>query len=151
MPPAIRRATPDDIPAIRALEQRAPSAAHWSAEEYRKLVATAVVLVAEQESSICGMICAKPVAAEWELENVVVAEPFLRRGVADSLVRALLDQATRAAASGIFLEVRESNLPARRLYAKHGFRETGRRRDYYQNPPEDAILCARLLMSKMGL
>jgi ribosomal-protein-alanine N-acetyltransferase len=146
MPLAIRRATPDDIPAIQALEQRAPSAAHWSAQEYGKLIATGVVLVAEKESEICGFVCAKPVGSEWELENIVVEKPFLRQGVADSLMRALLDVASHAAASKIFLEVRESNLPARQLYEKHGFRETGRRRNYYQNPPEDAILYARSLL-----
>jgi ribosomal-protein-alanine N-acetyltransferase len=63
-------------------------------------------------------------------------------------MRALLDQAERAVASKIFLEVRESNLPARRLYEKHGFHETGRRRGYYQNPAEDAILYVRDLMSR---
>ncbi len=157
----IRRATPGDIPAIRALEQQAPIAAHWSTEEYEKLVSTAIVLVAEQEGEVCGMICAKPIAGEWELENIVVGEGFLRRGVADCLMRALLDHAERvpqvrarslganlgsgATASNIFLEVRESNLPARRLYEKHGFRETGRRRNYYQNPSEDAILYVRPL------
>ncbi len=40
----------------------------------------------------------------------------------------------------ILLEVRESNLPARRLYEKHAFRDVGRRRMYYKDPAEDAIL-----------
>lgn len=149
MPPAIRRATLNDIPAIRALEQHAPSAAHWLAEEYAKLIATGIVLVTEQEGEICGMVCAKSVAGEWELENIVVAARFLRRGVADALMRALLDQAKSAGASKIFLEVRESNLPARRLYEKHGFREIGRRRRYYQNPLEDATLYGYPVASKV--
>ncbi len=86
------------------------------------------------------MICAKPLVDEWELENIVVAEHSRCRGVADSLVRMLLDLARAAAVHRICLEVRESNLPARHLYEKHGFREIGRRRNYYQNPQEDAIL-----------
>ncbi len=140
----IRCAKPEDISGIRALEQKASSAAHWSAQEYEKLVAAAGVLVAEHEGQICGMLCAKRLGAEWELENIVVAEEFQRRGVADSLMVALLDQARREAAT-IFLEVRESNLPARHLYVKHGFRESSRRRKYYQNPPEDAILYSRAI------
>jgi ribosomal-protein-alanine N-acetyltransferase len=139
-PPAIRPAVLDDIAAIRALEQEAPSAAHWPAEEYAKLIASGVVLVAEQGAELCGFVCAKSVCSEWELENIVVASSLLRRGVADSLMRALLDHAERSVASKIFLEVRESNPPARRLYEKHGFRETGRRRSYYQGPCEDAIV-----------
>lgn len=161
LPLTIRPATPVDIPGVRALAQQAANAAHWSEEEYANLGSTAIVLVAEQEGEICGMVCAKPVAGEWELENIVVAAGILRCGVADTLMRELLatiqpmpqvrahsldaNLGNSAAPSNIFLEVRESNLPARRLYEKHGFRETARRRNYYQNPPEDAILYARPL------
>lgn len=162
-PPAIRRATSDDVPAIRALEQQAASAAHWPEQEYEKLVSTAIVLVAEREGEISGMICAKPITGDWELENIVVSKDVLRRGVADFLMRALLDHIDRvpqvharsldanlggSATRCIFLEVRESNLPARRLYEKHGFRQTGRRCNYYQSPPEDAVLYSRPLPSR---
>jgi [ribosomal protein S18]-alanine N-acetyltransferase len=137
---AIRRATQDDIPAIQAIEQQAPSAAHWPAEEYVHLVVAATVLIAEQKGQLCGFVCAKDVAGEWELENIVVASPFLRQGIADTLMKALFKRARSAGGSKVFIEVRESNRPARNLYEKHGFRQTGRRRHYYQNPNEDAIL-----------
>lgn len=148
MPPNIRRARADDIPAIRALEQQAASAAHWPAEEYERRVDSGVIFVAEQDGQPCGFVCARGAAGDWELENIVVVSGLRRRGVADSLMRALLDQAGRAGASRIFLEVRESNLPARRLYEKHGFGDTGRRRSYYRDPPEDAILYARSLLRR---
>jgi ribosomal-protein-alanine N-acetyltransferase len=77
-----------------------------------------------------------------EVENLVVAAEFLRRGMADGLLRELIQRAENKAVSAILLEVRESNLPSRRLYEKHGFREEGRRRAYYRDPIEDAILCA---------
>jgi [ribosomal protein S18]-alanine N-acetyltransferase len=54
----------------------------------------------------------------------------------------LIQRAENEAASAILLEVRESNLPARRLYEKHGFRGVGRRQVYYMDPTEDAILYA---------
>ena len=142
MPVAIRSATLNDVPAILAMEQRAPGAAHWTAEQYSKLVGGGVVLVAEEAGQLCGFICAKAVASEWEVENVVVAAAFVRRGMANELVRNLIQRAENEAASAILLEVRESNLPARRLYEKHGFREAGRRRAYYRDPVEDAILYA---------
>jgi ribosomal-protein-alanine N-acetyltransferase len=69
-----------------------------------------------------------------------VAAQFLRHGIADELLRELIQRAQSEAASAALLEVRESNLPARRLYEKHRFREVGRRRMYYKDPPEDAIL-----------
>jgi ribosomal-protein-alanine N-acetyltransferase len=146
MPVAIRSAALTDVPAILAIEQQAPGAAHWTAEQYKKLVGSGVVLVAEEAvektSQVCGFICAKAVAGEWEIENVVVAAAFLRRGIANELVRELIQRAENEAASAILLEVRESNLPARRLYEKHGFREVGHRRGYYGDPVENAILYA---------
>jgi [ribosomal protein S18]-alanine N-acetyltransferase len=146
MPVAIRSAALTDVPAILAIEQQAPGAAHWTAEQYQKLLGSGVVLVAEdaaeEAGQLCGFVCAKAAAGEWEIENVVVAAAFLRRGVANELFRSLIQRAAGEAASAILLEVRESNLPARRLYEKHGFREVGRRRLYYRDPVEDAILYA---------
>jgi ribosomal-protein-alanine N-acetyltransferase len=142
MPLAIRSALLNDVPAILAIEQQAPSAAHWSSEQYRKLVGSGLVLVAEETDTICGFVCAQAVSGEWEIENVVVADGFLRRGIASELVREMIQRAQNEAASAILLEVRESNLSARRLYEKHGFREVGRRRAYYRDPAEDAILYA---------
>jgi ribosomal-protein-alanine N-acetyltransferase len=146
MPVAIRSAALNDVSAILAIEQQAPGAAHWTAEQYQKLVGSGVVLVAEEAAEEagkpCGFVCAKAVAGEWEIENIVVAAEFLGRGVANELLRALIQRAANGAASAILLEVRESNLPARRLYEKNGFREVGRRRVYYRDPVEDAILYA---------
>lgn len=142
MPVAIRSAALNDVPAILAIEQQARSAAHWAPDQYSKLVGSGVVLVAEEAGELCGFVCAKALAGEWEIENVVVAAKFLRHGIANELVRELIQRATEEASSAVLLEVRESNLPARRLYEKHGFREVGRRRVYYRDPTEDAILYA---------
>jgi ribosomal-protein-alanine N-acetyltransferase len=142
MPVILRSATLDDVPAILAIEQQAASAAHWPFGQYERLLESGFVWVAEQEGKLCGFVCAKAVADEWEIENVVVAGEFLRQGIADRLMQALIDQAEKGAASRILLEVRESNRPARQLYEKHAFREVGRRREYYRNPLEDAILYA---------
>ena len=143
MLPTIRTARLADVPAILAIEHQAASAAHWPVEEYERLIANGVVLLAEQVGKPSGFVCAKAVAGEWEIENVVVAPEFLRQGIADRLIQALIEQVEKVATSRILLEVRESNRPARRLYEKNGFREAGRRRQYYNNPPEDAILYER--------
>ena len=142
MPLAIRSAAPNDVPKILALERQAPRAAHWTPEQYNKLVDCGIVLLAEEAGRLVGFIGAKAVASEWEIENVVVAAELHRRGIGDELLRHLIQRAQNEAASAILLEVRESNGPARRLYEKHGFREVGRRRSYYRDPAEDAILYA---------
>ena len=140
MPPTVRSASLDDLPVILALEQRAASAAHWSEDEYERLLRTGLVLVAERAGQVAGFICAKAAAGEWEIENIVIATEFMRQGIAGRLLRALIEYIAPGTASRILLEVRESNHAARRLYEKHGFREVGSRRNYYNNPSEDAIL-----------
>jgi ribosomal-protein-alanine N-acetyltransferase len=80
-----------------------------------------------------------------EIQNVVVGREFLRQGVASELVQEICARARTAKMSAIILEVRESNRAARALYSKSDFREVGRRRGYYRNPQEDAILYAKRL------
>lgn len=140
MPVTIRSAVPDDVIAILAIERRAPSAAHWTHEQYDQRVAEGMILVSQEAPGISGFVCVRVVAREWEIENIVVAEQERRRGVAGGLLKELLHRARNQAAAAISLEVRESNEPARRLYETRGFQVTGRRRQYYQNPLEDALL-----------
>ena len=77
---------------------------------------------------------------EWEIENIAVAGPARRRGLGTRLLGELLDLARGRGADAVFLEVRESNHAARALYEKWAFLESGRRRGYYKDPEEDAIL-----------
>jgi ribosomal-protein-alanine N-acetyltransferase len=140
MPVTIRSASLDDVPALLAIEREAPSAAHWTAEQYARLVESGVVLMSEEPQRITGFVCANIVAGDWEIENLVVDQQNRRRGIGDALLGELLRSPKIEADSAVWLEVRESNQAARRLYEKHGFRETGRRGGYYRNPDEDGVL-----------
>ena len=140
MPVTIRSAELADLPALLAVERETVSAAHWTVEQYERRVSEDRVLVAAQENEVCGFVCTRVVAEQWEIENIVVSESKRRRGIADELLQTVLNDARDHAATSVRLEVRESNNPARRLYEKHSFRESGRRRGYYQNPLEDAVL-----------
>jgi [ribosomal protein S18]-alanine N-acetyltransferase len=143
MPVSIRDAATADIPAILTVEQSTPSAAHWSADQYQTRIGDGSVIVAEEEGRICGFLCAHVVAGEWEIENVVVEEKFRRHGTGAALMRALLNKWEAADGAAVLLEVRESNAAAHALYKASGLREVGRRRAYYRDPGEDAILYAR--------
>ena len=143
----IRPAIPDDIPAIRALEQQADSAAHWAEREYDALFAAdapariALVAVGKSDAAqVHGFVIARCALDEWEIENVVVADGDRRLGIGTRLVQELLLRVLAAGATSVLLEVRESNTAARRLYEKLGFSEQGRRSNYYRDPPEDALL-----------
>jgi [ribosomal protein S18]-alanine N-acetyltransferase len=143
----IRAASPDDVPQMRALEQQADTAAHWAAREYDALFATdtpvRIALVAVGESNpkeIYGFVIARCAPEDWGIENVVVESEHRRRGVAAKLLQTLLLRASEANATSVLLEVRASNLPARRLYEKLGFSQHGRRSNYYHDPLEDGLL-----------
>jgi len=136
----IRAAVLDDVPALLAIEREATSAAHWTREQYERLVEAGIGLVAGDGGKILGFVCAKKVAGVWEIENLVVAKHGRRRGIGDSLLDELLRRARNEGSPAVWLEVRESNLPALRLYEKHGFCETWRRPGYYSEPVEDAVL-----------
>jgi len=133
------------------LEHQSPAAAHWSRNQYESLFSVAsgqpsevLAWIAEDESEaleILAFLVARRLEAEWELENIVVAEKVRRQGAGTLLLRELIRHAQAQQGSGIFLEVRESNRSARALYQKVGFEEEGLRKSYYASPPEDAILC----------
>jgi [ribosomal protein S18]-alanine N-acetyltransferase len=140
----IRHATEADIPAMMALERHAATAAHWSAEQYRTAFSRdapgRVVLIIEEAASVQGFIAGRVLGEEWEIENIAVAEPARRRGLGTRLLGGFLDMARGRGALTVFLEVRESNLAARRLYEKWAFVQSGRRKLYYREPEEDAIV-----------
>ena len=94
----------------------------------------------EADSAVLGFAIARCATAEWEIENVVVVPEKRRRGVGIKIIRELLLQAQIAGATSVLLEVRESNMAARRLYEKLGFSQQGRRSSYYREPEEDALL-----------
>ena len=139
----IRPATPDDLPAILALERACPTAAHWSETEYRLVFdpgATPRLLLVAQESGMAGFIVARTPGPEWEIENVAVRPEARGRGIGAALVSAVIGEAELHHAESIFLEVRASNTAARALYSRSAFAEVGCRRGYYSHPEEDAVL-----------
>lgn len=151
----IRIATPQDIPEIIRLERQCPTAAHWTEQQYASLldapegIKPRLTLIAERTDSpelgkqifpLFGFLVARQITSEWELENIVVGPESRGKGIGTRLLRELLTHAKQANGEGVFLEVRESNVVARALYEKLGFQQTGRRKSYYANPIEDAVL-----------
>lgn len=139
----IRVAVPDDIAAILAIEQASPGAAHWTGDQYERRIRAGFIIVAEREGTIRGFLCFHAVAGDWEIENVVVTPESRRGGIGAALMELLIKQWEAAGGTALLLEVRESNAAARALYEKSGLREAGRRRDYYRDPVEDAVLYVR--------
>lgn len=130
----IRRGTADDLPAIAAIQSESAEASQWLPDTF--LVAEALQN-AGCDTQVAAFLVVREVAGgEYEILNVAVAHEFRRRGIAAALVGHALHEWPGL----YFLEVREANLAARRLYAKLGFEQCGARRRYYTDPDDNAIV-----------
>jgi ribosomal-protein-alanine N-acetyltransferase len=138
-----RAATQTDLPAIVEIE-RTSFGDPWSEDTFRDLLRLghAIFLVATEGSpeSVCGYVIAAVVADEAEVLNLAVAPQSRRRGLGGRLLDAGLGMIRDRRAREVFLEVRESNAAAIRLYRSRGFLGLTRRARYYRNPVEDALV-----------
>ena len=97
-------------------------------------------LVCVDENSVAGYIGSQTVMGETDMMNVAVHPDHRRKGIAECLVNELVEQLKALESHSLTLEVRASNMPAISLYRKLGFLEVGRRKNYYRNPKEDALI-----------
>jgi [ribosomal protein S18]-alanine N-acetyltransferase len=137
----IRRFRADDAQAISDILRDSAEAAQWPPESYAKLGDSqgGIVFVCVANDLVVGFVAARQTADEAEILNIAVRPDFRRKGVASALLRAALDEFLSSVVARVFLELRESNLPARELYQRHGFVPSGRRKAYYRHPTEDAL------------
>ena len=166
----VRPARPSDQPRLVEIASHSATAAQWNPAEYFKLFApneaeaqpssevnspvvapqidqqtgaqpqSRTVLVVEQDAKVVGFIVGRRLDNEWEIENIAVTGAARRHGLGSRLVGELLDIVRSRGGDTVSLEVRESNRAARSLYERWGFLEVGRRKMYYQNPQEDALV-----------
>ncbi|HKP14552.1 MAG TPA: ribosomal protein S18-alanine N-acetyltransferase [Gemmatimonadaceae bacterium] len=150
----IRRAVRADLADMLRIEQ-ASFADPWTVDS----LATALsldrmhVLVAESVgeghtggdagNGLLGYVVALLIGPEAEIADLAVAPEARRLGVGRALLERVLAELQEAGARTAYLEVRESNGAARTLYETSGFGSVGRRRRYYRNPVEDALLLMR--------
>jgi ribosomal-protein-alanine acetyltransferase len=130
---SVRQAKIADLPDLERIQNHTTEASQWETERYLEYDCC----VAVQGGTVAGFVVSRQTGTgEREVLNLAVAREFRRRGVGSALLR---DQFHRWGGS-FFLEVRESNGTAQNLYRKLGFIEVGRRKEYYDNPTETAIV-----------
>lgn len=158
----MRREDLDDVLRI----ERASFAVPWSERTFRALLerSNAVLLAAEERVEarwatpggdalgprLVGYAVVWLGGGEAELGDLAVEEGARRRGIGAALVKAALEAAADRGATAVFLEVRESNRAARRLYERAGFEHVGTRKRYYVRPVEDALVMRRSVPSPGG-
>jgi ribosomal-protein-alanine N-acetyltransferase len=132
----------DDIPAVQVIE-RASFSAPWPANAYRTELETnklAHYLVVRVGSEIAGFAGLWLMVDEAHITTFAIAPAWRRNHLGEWLLVAVMDAAIERRAAEATLEVRLSNLPARRLYEKFGFRPVGIRPGYYSDNNEDALI-----------
>lgn len=145
----IQKATPADPEAMAAIERECFSDP-WSRSSFEQMTSLAVArtltawLEEAGERRLVGYLIALVIPPEAEIANIAVAPDCRRMGIGAALLAEGMHQMEGEGCDSFFLEVRESNLAAQSLYERLGFVVTGRRRHYYQNPCEDALLMAYL-------
>lgn len=138
----IRQAKLYDVPALSRIEDDSFEAP-WSADSITKDVTaggSVYVAVAECGGEKAGYAEFRNIAGEAQIYNIAVAPEFRRRGIGEALLRHLIAKASEDGCFMVTLEVRSGNEAAMTLYEKLGFREVGRRRNYYSKGGEDAVL-----------
>lgn len=142
----IRPMQREDVPQIAALE-RLCFADPWSEASVAAELENdlSLWLVAEADGSVQGYIGSQSVAPDCDIMNLAVAPGARRQGLGRQLLAALIDALHRRGIERLFLEVRPSNTAARALYDAFGFVQAGRRKGYYVNPTEDALILRKEL------
>lgn len=136
----------EDLDQVTAIEKRNFRDA-WTRRAFLAEMAaspTSQPLVAVYEDRIIGYVVPWFVADELQIANLAIHEDFRRRGLGRLLLARVFEAAQRRGCRKAHLEVRRSNLIAQQFYQSLGFRETGVRRNYY-NQNEDALLMSKNL------
>ena len=133
----------DDLREVEAL-QRLSFTRPWGADSLRWELANSAVarlyLLRDPEGRLAAYCSCWMILDELHINSLAVIEVWRRRGLARHLLRHVFRESIAAGARSATLEVRQSNRAARALYEGLGFRAAAARRDYYQDPREDALV-----------
>ncbi len=134
----VSKLTAVDLPAAAALTQALFPHEHWAAEDLKAEYRT--FFVALEGNSVVGCGGLQILGEQGDVLTIGVDPAHRQKGIGGALLQVMLTSFEEQGGKELFLEVRASNDPARRLYEKHGFSSISIRKNYYQAPVEDAII-----------
>ena len=102
-------------------------------------------IVCESDSKVTGYLNASVVLDEAQLNRIAVSKEYRQKGIGTKLISYLIDYLKTQSCTGVFLEVRNNNKNAIKLYKSFGFVTDGIRKKYYHNPDDDAVLMSLTL------
>ncbi len=150
--PTLRRATPEDLDAVWAIERSVFGAEAWSREMMREELGAdyrQYYVLADDHDAVVGYGGLLAVGEDGDIQTIAVVPSLRGAGQGRRLMNALLDSAAERGVREVFLEVRADNPVARSLYASLGFEEIGLRPGYYQPDNVDAIVMRLPMRSRI--
>lgn len=133
---------PDDTVCVEQIERESFSTP-WTEKMFLAALKAGnhlLRIICEPDGTLAGYYVLYIAADEADLADIAVRQQSRRRGYAGKMLRDMKDQAVKCGVVHIFLEVRESNLAAQSAYLSAGFTVCGRRKRYYHQPEEDALI-----------
>lgn len=138
----IRQIKQTDLAQVCAIEAEIFTDA-WTRQSFEETMQNpeSYLLVASGDNdTVLGYCCLYVAADEGEIVNVAVCQQARKQGIGYALVNALMNEGKAHGVTFFYLEVRQSNLPAQKLYEKLGFTVAGQRKNFYQKPQEHALI-----------
>ena len=146
----ILKLTSRDLDSVLEI-QRESNLSYWSRESYTEEISrrNSFTIAAQINKETVGFLVGRliPVESCAELYNIGINANFRRRKIGSWLIRSFVETCLENRLEKLFLEVRESNEAAIQFYLKHNFKPLSKRRNFYQNPDEDAILMVKEIFS----
>lgn len=140
----IREMQEQDIEQVEQIEKEIFSIP-WSGKSFLDACKTPenIYLVCIVDGEIAGYCGLWTVLGEGNITNMAVAQNYRQKGVGKALMQEMEKRGRQKDVSVFFLEVRESNAPARALYETMGYEQIGIRKRFYEKPVEDAVIMSK--------
>ncbi len=133
----------DAVVAVEAASFNNPTSRQWYENELQRPDVCFVYVIRTSAHPVAGFCAFWRVLDQIHINNLAIRPELRRQGLGARLLAGILAEAARLGAPNATLEVRRSNVAARRLYEQAGFRLAGVRTSYYTNPIEDALVLTR--------
>lgn len=141
-----RLSTAEDLDGVLAIEDASfnnPTTREWYEAELKRPEVCYIYVLRTDDCPVAAFCAFWRVADQIHINNLAVRPESRGQGLATRLLTAIMAESAQMGVASATLEVRRSNTPALRLYAKAGFVEAGVRRNYYTKPVEDALVLVR--------
>lgn len=139
----IKRMRPDDIDGVINIEEKAYGSHHWSKDSFLQELTNDLAWyysLFNENGELCAYAGTWHILEEAHITNIAVDINHRQKGYGEALLKKVLDDCYKEMIKYITLEVRVSNTPAINLYTKYGFSSFGKRKKYYQDNNEDALI-----------